>query len=43
MFLGAGRPRAALANGAYVQLNYSEPSQRGAELLQDSHEDAHIR
>src|SRR5262245_27530426 len=29
-------------NGTYVQLNYYEPSQHNEELLQDSHEDAHL-
>jgi hypothetical protein len=37
-----GSPELRAYNGTYVQLNYYEPSQHSAELLQDSHEDAHL-
>ena len=37
-----GHPELRFYNGTYVQLNYYEPSQHNAELLQDSHEDAHL-
>ncbi len=37
-----GSPELRSYNGTYVQLNYYEPSQHSAELLQDSHEDAHL-
>jgi isopenicillin N synthase-like dioxygenase len=37
-----GSPELRCYNGTYVQLNYYEPSQHRAELLQDSHEDAHL-
>ena len=37
-----GSPELRCYNGTYVQLNYYEPSQHSAELLQDSHEDAHL-
>jgi isopenicillin N synthase-like dioxygenase len=37
-----GHPELRCYNGTYVQLNYYEPSQHSAELLQDSHEDAHL-
>ena len=37
-----GSPELRCYNGTYVQLNYYEPSQHNAELLQDSHEDAHL-
>ncbi len=37
-----GSPELRFYRGTYVQLNYYEPSQHSAELLQDSHEDAHL-
>src|ERR1044071_9776967 len=37
-----GSPELRFYNGTYVQLNYYEPSQHSAELLQDPHEDAHL-
>jgi isopenicillin N synthase-like dioxygenase len=37
-----GSPELRCYNGTYIQLNYYEPSQHSAELLQDSHEDAHL-
>ena len=37
-----GHPELRFYNGTYVQLNYYEPSQHNEELLQDSHEDAHL-
>jgi isopenicillin N synthase-like dioxygenase len=39
---GPGGPELRFYNGTYVQLNYYEPSQHNEELLQDSHEDAHL-
>ena len=37
-----GHPEPRFYKGTYVQLNYYEPSQHNEELLQDSHEDAHL-
>jgi isopenicillin N synthase-like dioxygenase len=37
-----GHPELRFYKGTYVQLNYYEPSQHNEELLQDSHEDAHL-
>lgn len=37
-----GHPELRFYSGTYVQLNYYEPARHGAELLQDSHEDAHL-
>lgn len=37
-----GHPELRFYNGTYVQLNYYEPSQHSEDLLQDSHEDAHL-
>lgn len=37
-----GHPELRFYNGTYVQLNYYEPSQHNEDLLQDSHEDAHL-
>ena len=37
-----GSPELRFYKGTYVQLNYYEPSQHSAELLQDLHEDAHL-
>ena len=38
----AGAPELGFYNGTYVQVNYYEPARHSAELLQDSHEDAHL-
>jgi isopenicillin N synthase-like dioxygenase len=38
----AGSPDLGFYKGTYVQLNYYEPARHTAELLQDSHEDAHL-
>lgn len=37
-----GSPELGFYNGTYVQLNYYEPAAHSEELLQDSHEDAHL-
>ena len=37
-----GHPELRFYKGTYVQLNYYEPSQHNEDLLQDSHEDAHL-
>ena len=37
-----GSPELRFYRGTYVQLNYYEPAQHSAELLQDPHEDAHL-
>ncbi|WP_162917115.1 2OG-Fe(II) oxygenase family protein [Dongia deserti] len=37
-----GSPELRFYNGTYVQVNYYEPAQHSAELLQDPHEDAHL-
>lgn len=37
-----GDPELGFYRGTYVQINYYEPSQHSAEMLQDSHEDAHL-
>lgn len=37
-----GSPDLGFYRGTYAQINYYEPSQHSAELLQDSHEDAHL-
>jgi len=38
----ADAPDLGFYNGTYAQLNYYEPARHSAELLQDSHEDAHL-
>lgn len=38
----ANAPELGFYNGTYVQVNYYEPSAHSEELLQDSHEDAHL-
>lgn len=37
-----GHPDLGFYRGTYVQINYYEPFRHSAEMLQDSHEDAHL-